>query len=254
MPLTVLRIGAAMQNNHKRHRPPVLPPTGHITLLEAVALTAATLGTDTAAGFVDGTTPAEGRLRQLLRDGRVPAILQLFETGQVLPMPAEEWSGPRAPMFFEDGTVFIPVPETDFMQGYWAAIHVNVAELTAVLSQMINLNAAPAGSREDVSHDVGPAASNLSARTTRVRSRNDGADAKSAADLRSIAVLCVKLKASGALPIEKKAAARKIKDELGDEIAWSVETLRQVLSGRHALANALAESGLADPFWRKYWR
>jgi hypothetical protein len=42
-------------------------------------------------------------------------------------MQAEEWSGPRAPMFFEGGTIF-----TD--RG-WASIHVHEGQLRAALDR-----------------------------------------------------------------------------------------------------------------------
>ena len=60
-------------------------------------------------------------------------------------------------------------------------------------------------------------------------------------------------KAADQLPAEKRRAAIKLKRELCDQIAWSAETIRQIISGRHVVANALAEAGRVDPFWRKYW-
>ena len=50
------------------------------------------------------------------------------------------------------------------------------------------------------------------------------------------------------MPAEKRRAAIKLKRELSDQIAWSAETIRQIISGRHVVANALAEAGRVDPF------
>jgi hypothetical protein len=109
--------------------PPLLIPSGFISLADAVAIVISIEGDD--GPRIAGCSPAEGRIRRLAGDGTVSAVVQLHDTGESHPMPSAEWAGPRAPMFFENGTVSIPTPGNE--EGIWASVRVNEAQLRAAL-------------------------------------------------------------------------------------------------------------------------
>lgn len=80
--------------------PDMLPPTGFLSLGDAVARL--------QSADDDSASAAKARLRELAAAGEVQTIAQLWESGGILGLPAEIWPTHDAATMLEDGIVAIP--------------------------------------------------------------------------------------------------------------------------------------------------
>jgi hypothetical protein len=109
-----------------------------------------------------------------------------------------------------------------------------------------------ANQRPQVS-ELRPVSAAKRASISRRRTRSAARERAAITSLRGIKGLCKRFSANGELPKKIASAARFLKTKLGEDCEWSEETIRQVISGRHSLANDLVKNGRMDAFWAEHW-